>query len=1086
MPKTQLPPIVNEILKTGFEETAGTMVDPSLGLLTIFAATSAINGTIELGSNLVPMSRRLINGPVPPVGSNHVLLQMVHEARWQAVALVAKGCERDDPSNCAFSENYALREIYEIAVQQAQRDINEAVDPLDTEKSAPAGWVSRFIRRFWGQSPQEETEITDTYSELDTVLVQELKALLARDAENQPDRASARAVFAAVKNRCEPLMLDELFSIPKDFGQSAVPAFVQRFTDEKQGWAALFRHVLKGHLEDPDNGGTAKRILLNFAAESLNYTIRIEGLVEGISHDLNDLKAGLDSLDGKIEAILARLSPPLPLFPAGSVPTGSVPYTKYIYTQKQTDFLGRDELIGTQTERGLLDDFMDDEIGQANGAKRAFVWWQIAGDGGQGKSRLALELVERYALDWHTGFLRAVDLKKQDWHAVTFKKPTLFVIDYVAAPEKANLAAEAARVLHERQGALGAPVRMLIVERAPFSFTGSASLEPAWFSTFKLAHGDLPGLMGSCFYPDDALDLPDLSNKAMLAIAGSWRQSQGKSALTAEQEDRLLAKMTHQNEENRSRHRARRPLFAMLFADLIAADGAGDFKLTDALREALATEEKHWPEDARDPSPAAVNLALLATIVGRLARNETQLTTQADFYRADCDDTFRTAWRVVGEDYDPVPERQRAGDDIQFLQGREPDLLGEFMLSYWLCGGVPASKDPGRAEQLMRDAWQIDPGATYAFLVRVAEDMDDLNLRALQRVLARPTAPKPVIEALSPDNAANAAAYYGMTGVYKVATPQAAHPNDNVMPNGAFPLLYAAQNGHTDIVNALLNAGAIVDRSNQRLLAFLNSLGLKGPMPEAVVKLLPAGTPPRLAAGSAPWIDGPYLPGDWHEVARPDWPALAGKLATAVALEPEIAPTLSREAHIESARRLPLVFYPGIDLLEIQISGISSKTPGHNTSLILSALVSEETALLLDGTFVRIQLINRNFVCLYTDEQRRAYLAFFCQFFRGEAGPFSLVDRLDKILFRAPLPPAEAEHLARQISPLTPIDPPDASPDDAIAAYRATVQYETALFISTFALEANGMVHMLDDDPLAADLALRKPRHEGPFRTGPQ
>jgi len=45
--------------------------------------------------------------------------------------------------------------------------------------------------------------------------------------------------------------------------------------------------------------------------------------------------------------------------------------------------------------------------------------------------------------------------------------------------------------------------------------------------------------------------------------------------------------------------------------------------------------------------------------------------------------------------------------------------------------------------------------------------------------------------------------------------------------------------------------------------------------------------------------------------------------------------------------------------------------------------------------------------------------------------------------------------------------------DDGRAICKAIVLYDRALFRSEFAVDANGMIEMLDDEPLAQDLPFR-------------
>jgi len=94
------------------------------------------------------------------------------------------------------------------------------------------------------------------------------------------------------------------------------------------------------------------------------------------------------------------------------------------YSARALDVLGREE------ELARLHAFVESDA--------RFTWLQLAGVGGQGKSRLALELMYRYRQQgWVAGFLETPDLQRvavpwEDWNPA---KPHLIVLDYVIGRE---------------------------------------------------------------------------------------------------------------------------------------------------------------------------------------------------------------------------------------------------------------------------------------------------------------------------------------------------------------------------------------------------------------------------------------------------------------------------------------------------------------------------------------------------------------------------------------------------------------------------------------------------------------------------
>jgi len=131
----------------------------------------------------------------------------------------------------------------------------------------------------------------------------------------------------------------------------------------------------------------------------------------------------------------------------GFPPPDAAGLNRFYYGARKVPFVGREQ------EMSRLGEFLDDQ--------RPFVWWLVAGAGGFGKSRLALELCLRREPAWHTGFLR-------DWNGGELaefqpERPTLLVIDYASA--RAEELGQVARRLFERGRQLSAPVRLLLLER---------------------------------------------------------------------------------------------------------------------------------------------------------------------------------------------------------------------------------------------------------------------------------------------------------------------------------------------------------------------------------------------------------------------------------------------------------------------------------------------------------------------------------------------------------------------------------------------------------------------------------------------
>jgi hypothetical protein len=117
-------------------------------------------------------------------------------------------------------------------------------------------------------------------------------------------------------------------------------------------------------------------------------------------------------------------------------------------------------LIGREQEISSLNEFLEDD--------RSLLVRVITGDGGTGKTRLALELCEQAnSRGWDAGFASRSELHKltsgMDIGAWEWKKPTLIVVDYAA--QHADLLRRWLDDLTERTTSHTIPLRMLLLER---------------------------------------------------------------------------------------------------------------------------------------------------------------------------------------------------------------------------------------------------------------------------------------------------------------------------------------------------------------------------------------------------------------------------------------------------------------------------------------------------------------------------------------------------------------------------------------------------------------------------------------------
>jgi len=97
------------------------------------------------------------------------------------------------------------------------------------------------------------------------------------------------------------------------------------------------------------------------------------------------------------------------------------------------------------------------------------------------------------------------------------------------------------------------------------------------------------------------------------------------------------------------------------------------------------------------------------------------------------------------------------------------------------------------------------------------------------------------------------------------------------------------------------------------------------------------------------------------------------------------------------------------------------------------------------------------------------YLRFFCFFVRGEEGPFHIAESVDD-----PVLPQEVDRKTRAVFEGT-LRPATYEGRDGQGRFLcdAVVFYADALFFANFAVQPTGMTEMIDDEPIAADLPAR-------------
>jgi hypothetical protein len=369
--------------------------------------------------------------------------------------------------------------------------------------------------------------------------------------------------------------------------------------------------------------------------------------------------------------------------------------SRFLFRTRRVPLFGRDD------ELRELQQFLDD--------LRPFTWCAITGPGGSGKSRLALEFCLQLSPKWRAGFLNG--WSSTEFHEWTPNRPTLIVIDYVSA--RASDVGSIVRGLEGRSSTLPFPVRLVLLEREGDGlwvreFLGAGEDRRTSTRSQYVSFPAEPNPPSKDPYdeviPLQTLVVTPLSPEALWGCMSSVFNSSASNhtgrSNHADHKGQLLAQLLEIDP-------SRRPLFAALFADAIAAADPKMLKWDpNALIENVLIREQENFWKPRGVTDVELDVLTLATLV-----------------------------RGVGYDCPDLPPA--AHDAKQFSHKRyaiacgasaserlpplEPDMVGEiFVLNRF----KPSSKR-SQAEEMRDRGWKIDSLEMSAFFSRAAKDFQD-------------------------------------------------------------------------------------------------------------------------------------------------------------------------------------------------------------------------------------------------------------------------------------------------------------------------------------------------------------------------
>ncbi len=153
-----------------------------------------------------------------------------------------------------------------------------------------------------------------------------------------------------------------------------------------------------------------------------------------------------------------------------------------------------------------------------------------------------------------------------------------------------------------------------------------------------------------------------------------------------------------------------------------------------------------------------------------------------------------------------------------------------------------------------------------------------------------------------------------------------------------------------------------------------------------------------------------------------------------------------------------------------QVALIRVKDPAWTPrNLFIYYLTDQGNLYWLNGTSPPIHEVNAKAPVKITDDNVLEYLRFFCFFVRGEEGPFLIAEDMNDTYVPKDLDPKTQSVIEGTIRPAT----YEGRNDKGFFLCDAVVYYSNALFIANFAVQPGGMIEMIDDEPIAADLPIK-------------
>lgn len=393
-------------------------------------------------------------------------------------------------------------------------------------------------------------------------------------------------------------------------------------------------------------------------------------------------------------------------------------------------------MIGRDDEKKRLIEFLQYDSESSEDSRIA--WFQLAGVAGQGKSRLAFnliseltkrDLIEKLGL-WRAGFLTDSDINSfedclNEWEPSTHH---LLIFDYVIGRE-IKIKSLLQKLIHrDQQKKFPHKIRILLLERqrwdqgsllnAQHRSNNDASRtsilisdKAQWFLNLREADDPNADRLKSYGFEDGVLELKALTIIHLKTIVRKLVQqlSEAEFTLTDPELTKTLERIDVSG----------RPLYAYLLAQQLSVsiEGYNSWTEIDLLKFQLERDKFRWDKAFnKNEAPTwgdnhpAMKLAVLATIVRKVNFEDDKIEN----YFGIIDSRIRKEAISITSSY-LINSSQRPRD----IFALQPDLLGEWFVLYCFFEGF-------KFEELLDFAWQHSPIEMATFLQRITQDFIDL------------------------------------------------------------------------------------------------------------------------------------------------------------------------------------------------------------------------------------------------------------------------------------------------------------------------------------------------------------------------